>query len=242
MDSSTGQTNTLLVFSKNILVNQLKIAAPTIEKSFDSLCDPDVQELSEFLSETLALLLSGHRAASNRNRELHRICAELLMNAGNSFCAALTLLRTGYVLQPGIVLRSLMESVSTMLHLVQFPKDIVAYKNDALKSPKTISSAKKLLPPFGGLYGFYSENFTHISRLHRSVEPVRAYESRDEGLELNLAFFRMSAWLLYVATELLFGELLEETRYWKFRDDVVTSWAPSAQERDWMSSFFRIPD
>jgi hypothetical protein len=231
----------LLVFSPDMLVNQLRRDGPKIEKSFDALCDRDLRELSKLQSTTSALLFSGAVTASRQDKELDVACSELLFNASSSFCSALALLRMGFVLQPGIIVRSLLESISTVLHLLQRPSDLAAYKDHSLQSPKTVTTAKKALPPFGNLYGYFSDNFAHIGQLHKSVTPIREFHVRNEPLELNLQFLRMSAWLLYVTAELLFNELLDEPRYWKPIEGGY-AWNPSDEERYWMASFLGVLD
>ena len=174
--------------------------------------------------------------ATRRDRKFEVACAELLLNAFNSFGAATQLLRGGYCLQPGIIVRSVLEAVSTVLHLVQQPNDFAAYEKGSLRSTRTIDAAKKALPPFGQLYGYFSENFAHIGHLHRSINKLSEYTERHLALEVNLGFLRMAVWLLYVTVELLFNDLVEHPRYWHsvpkgYRYD------PSENERAWMSSF-----
>lgn len=231
----------LVIFTNDMLVNQLRRDGPKIEASFDKLCDDDIRELSAFLSKTSGLLYSGLKVALRDDLTLKSKCAQLLMNASNSFGAATALLRMGYVLQPGIVIRSMLESVSTVLHLLQRPSDLAAYENGTLQSPKTLAAAKKAIPPFGQLYGYFSDNFAHIGQLHKSITPVSEFKERHSALEVNLTIFRIATWLLYVTTELLFNELLDEPRYWHPAPNGYT-FNPSEDERAWMASYFRIPD
>lgn len=231
----------LVIFTDDMLLNQLRRDGPRIEASFDKLCEQDLRQLSQLLSTTLGLLFSGLRVALRHDQELKAACGQLLLNAANSFGAATALLRMGYVLQPGIVIRSMLEAVATTLHLLQRPGDLAAYESHQLRSPKTLAAAKRALPPFGQLYGYFSDNFTHIGRLHKSVTPVAEFNERHPALDVNLSFLRIIAWLLYVTTELLFNELLDAPRYWH---PVVGGYAydPSAAERVWMASFLGFSD
>jgi len=175
-------------------------------------------------------------AASRREMKLKVACAELLLNAANSFGAATQLLRSGYCLQPGIIIRSMLEAISTTLHLVQAPQDFAAYQRGELPSTRTISAAKKAIPIYGQLYAHFSDNFAHIGQLHRSLNELSEYTERHDALQVNLAFLRLAAWLLYVTVELLFNELVEEPRYWR----PVTNgymYAPSDEEKKWMEGF-----
>jgi coenzyme F420-reducing hydrogenase delta subunit len=233
------QDKQLVIFTTDMLVNQLRRESPRIEASFDRLCDEDLHELSAFLSKSVSLLYSGLRDAQRYDMKLKAACAQLLMNVSNSFTASVALLRMGYVLQPGIIIRSMLEGVSTVLHLLQRPSDLTAYESGTLKSPKTINAAKKALPQFGILYSYFSDNFAHIGHLHKSLAPISEFTERHKALEVNLNFLRIATWLLYVTTELLFNELVERPRYWHPASNGY-SFDPSVEEREWMVSYFRM--
>ncbi|MBU0620928.1 MAG: hypothetical protein KJ795_03675 [Gammaproteobacteria bacterium] len=235
------QEKLLVVFTEDMLLNQLRRDGPKIEASFDRLCEKDLIELSAFLSRTCSLLYTGLKVAMRREDELRIACAQLLLNSSNSFGVAVAVLRMGYVLQPGIVIRSMLEAVSTSLHLLQKPGDLQSYQNHTLQSPKTMAAAKKALPPFGQLYGYFSDNFAHIGQLHKSVTPVREYTERHAALDVNLGFLRIAAWLLYVSAELAFNDLLDQPRYWQPVESGY-KYDPSNAERDWMKSYFNLAD
>jgi hypothetical protein len=230
----------LFVFTDDMLINQLRRDGPRIEASFDRLCADDLTELSALLSRANGLFFSGLSVGLKKQDDLRVACAQLLMNAANSFAAAVAVLRMGYVLQPGIIIRSLLEAVSTALHLMQNPKDLAAYESHALKSPKTIAAAKKALPPFGLLYANFSDNFAHIGHLHKSITPIREYTEKHEALQVNLGSLRIAAWLLYVTAELVFNDLLEQPRYWHPAEQGY-KYDPSENEKVWMKNFFNSP-
>ncbi|WP_159970767.1 hypothetical protein [Pseudomonas sp. 8Z] len=231
----------MVVFTDDILLNQLRRDGPKIEESFDRLCADDLSKLSSLLSKSTGLVYSGLSVATQKEDELRSACAQLLLNAANSFAAATAVLRMGYVLQPGIIIRSLLEAVSTTLHLVQHPNDLTAYQNHTLQSPKTIAAAKKALPPFGQLYGHFSDSFAHIGQLHKSITPIRVFSERHEALEVNLSSLRIAAWLMYVTAELVFNELVTAPRYWHPVDQGY-KYEPSEEEKEWMKIFFQMSD
>ena len=235
------QERQLFVFTTEMLLNQLRRDGPKIEASFDKLCENNLRELSGFFSTTLGLLFAGLRVATRHDQPLRVACAELLMNACHSFGAAVAILRLGYVLQPGIIIRSILEAVSTVLHLLQNPSDLASYRDGTLQSPKTFAAAKRAIPPLGNLYGYFSDNFAHIGHLHKSATILSEFNERHDALEVNLGFLRIAAWLLYVAVELLFHELLEQSRYWRPAPNGYV-YDPSDEEREWMTAFFRMKD
>lgn len=229
----------LYLFTDDMLINQLRREGPRIEASFDALCANDLAELSSLCSKANGLFFSGMAVGTKQEDDLRVACSQLLMNAANSFAAAVAVLRMGYVLQPGIILRSLLEAVSTSLHLLLNPMDLHAYNSHTLQSPKTIAAAKKVLPPFGVLYGNFSDNFAHIGHLHKSITPVREYTERHEALNVNLSMLRIAAWLLYVTAELVFNELVASPRYWHPVEQGY-AYAPSEDEKAWMQGFFQF--
>lgn len=228
----------LFIFTDDMLINQLRRDGPKIEVSFDRLCTEDLTELSALFSRANGLFFSGLSAGLEEKDELRISCAELLMNAANSLAAAVAILRMGYLLQPGIIIRSLLEAVATVLHLMQHPKDLIAYKNNVLKSPKTIAAAKKALPQYGLLYANFSDNFAHIGQLHKSITPVSEYTEKNDALEVNLSSLRIATWLLYVAAELAFNSLLDLPRYWHPVENGY-KYDPSEDEKKWMSRFLK---
>jgi hypothetical protein len=230
-----------IIVSSDILINQLRREGPKIEASFDSVCAQDLRELSDLLSTSLGFIFSGLRISAREGRELEHAAGHLLMNASNTLGAATAVLRMGYVLQPGILVRSFLEAISTVLHLLQVPKDFKAYQEHTLPSPRTIAAAKKVLPPFGLLYGHFSDNFAHIGKLHKTITRVAEFKRGDEALEVNLGFLRLATWLLYVTTELLYHRLFAEPRYWR-RVDEGYMYDPPEKERVWLDGFFRLPE
>ena len=233
---------TIVVGKKNILLNQLKREGPRIEKSFDTLCAADLDELSELTAQVGMLLLSGLKTSQVSGDELRNMAGQLLMNALNSFAAAVQILRSGYRLQPGIIVRNILESVSVVFHLIQKPADLKQLQTGKLNVPKTVNSAKKALPPFGQLYGFFTKQFSHISEFHQALQPLVEYSERDEALICNLRFLRISIWLIYVTAELLYHDIMTKPRYWKHISGGAYAYDPSAEERTWMDDFLHGPD
>lgn len=230
-----------IVVSGDVLINQLRRDAPKIEASFDAACDEEIREISELFSLTVGVLIASLRLASRQNDELRLAAGPLLSNASNSLAAAAAVLRAGYVLQPGILIRSLLETVSTVLHLIQVPGGLGELRSGRLKSTRTLAAAKTALPPIGALYGYFSENFAHIGDLHKGLPRVGEFERGDEALEVNLGFLRIGTWLLYTTTELLYFDLVPQPRYWVSASGGFT-FDPSDDERKWMDSFFRFKE
>jgi len=233
---------TIVVVKKNVLLNQLKRDGPRIDKSFDAICSSDLEEFSELMAQTMVLILSGLKRSRYSGDELRLVAGQLMLNTLNSFCAAVQILRSGYRLQPGVIVRNILESVSVVLHLMQHPSDLEPFRAGKLNVPKTVNTAKKALPPFGQLYGFFTKQFSHISGFHQSLQPLVEYSNRDEALISNLRFLRIAVWHIYVTSELLYHDMVTEPRYWTHISSGIYAYDPSADERQWLDRFLHGPD
>jgi len=205
-----------ITYTDDMLINQIKRDSVKIASSFDKLCDSHLQEISRLASVVLMVIHRGIIKASRENDELRLACLEMLTNAANSYVAAATLLRNGYRLQPGILIRSIFETISTVLHLFISPDELKDFREGRLQSSKTILVAKDVLPPFGVLYGYFSQQFAHVGTLHQSLQPLTSYDKFDDALETNILFLRLTSWLLYVTTELVCYEVVGTPRYWQY--------------------------
>ena len=238
LDQQHGQ---LVVYTDEMLINQLQRDSLKIAASFDELCEEHLRSMSRLCSEVFMLLHQGLIVDLYHN-ELDQACIGMLMNAANSFSAAVTLLRNGYRLPPGILVRNILETISTVLHLFTRPDDLKKFKEGQLKSSKTIAAAKEVLPPFGRLYGFFSQEFAHIGSIQRELQPLVPYDHIDDALRVNLCFLKMTIWLLYVSSELLCLDIVGRPRYWhclgkKQDGQTAYAYAPSTEERRWMARF-----
>jgi hypothetical protein len=219
------------------LINQFKRDGPKIEASFDRLCMPDLEALSELASQAAGILFAGLSKATSNGDALRTQCAELTVNALNAFSAAVQALRSGYLLAPGIVMRNVVETLAVVAHLMTEPKDLPRFQAGRFSSTSALASAKKMIPVFGHWYGFLTEQFSHIGKIHHSIQPVRPYEERSEPLQLNLSMLRVSLWLTYITAELLFLDCTVSPRYWRRVGDGTYVYAPSNEELAWQKMF-----
>jgi hypothetical protein len=227
----------LALVGGKFLINQFKRDGPKIEASFDNCCSADLDALSELLSETAGLLLAGLSKVTAKSDVLRFQCAELMINSLNTFSAAVQTLRSGYFMAPGILARNIVETIAVVVHLMTTPGDLAKFQLGNFSSPKALSAAKKMIPEFGHWYGFLTEQFSHIGKLHHTIQPIKLYDGMSEPLKLNLALLRVSLWLSYITAELLFIDCIAEPRYWRRIGDDQYKYVPSDRERDWQKRF-----
>ena len=227
--------------SNDVLFNQLRRDGPRIASAFDTMCAQDLdvlnQEMCHFVA-TLAAVTTKLPQGSFKH-DLCMTCLVLLANATNTIVAAIELTRHGFRLQPGILLRNVLESVSTVYHIVMNQHDLNKLRDGKLSSTRTIASAKKVFPPFGHFYGLLSNSFTHVGHLHFSVDSatIKEYQVGEEALEFNLNALRFAIWNINVAAELAFFDSLSSHRYFRKVADNAFIFDPSPAERERMDRF-----
>jgi hypothetical protein len=87
------------------------------------------------------------------------------------------------------------------------------------------------------MYGFFSEEFVHIGRLHRRLNPIVPHDERHEALNANIGWLKQAVWLVYVTTELVFFDEVPSPRYWRRVSPGVYAYDPSPKEKRWHSTF-----
>lgn len=231
-----------IAVSNDVLFNQLRRDCPHIADAFDKMCAADLKDLNDEVCRFMAMVASvaTTRAEGEFVRELYGTCLALLTNAVQTLIAAIELTRRGFRLQPGILIRNVLESVSTVCHIVINENDLKTLKDGKLSSTRTIASAKKVFPPFGHMYGLFSEQFAHIGHLHYSTNgenALKPYKEGEEALKLNLSFLRVAIWAINVAAELAFFDSLPSHRYFQRLTNNAFIYNPSAGERRRMELF-----
>ncbi|MDO9317985.1 MAG: hypothetical protein Q7V56_07270 [Gammaproteobacteria bacterium] len=225
----------VLMTTKDMIWKQLNRDNLDIEKTFDSLFKSDIDSLSELYGEISGVVLNAIRAGN----ELQRECGILLLNALSTFMAAVQIFRSGHRLSSLMLIRSIVELLCVVNHLTVKPGDLKLFQKGHLKSTKCVTTAKKVFPPIGELYGQLSDNITHVAELHRSLNPISKYTSRDEAVSTNFGYLRASIWLVYVTAELSFFDLVSHHRYWREFEGKGYSFSPAEEVKSWMDTFLQ---
>jgi hypothetical protein len=238
-DKGSGQ---MFVFTKDMVVNQLQRMGPQIAASFDRAFVADIHAISEQSSFNFALLFSCSKDCLRKNEELGVECAQLLLNASQTITCALEVIRHGFRLQPGILIRNAIETICVAVSLFVEPSLLAEHNGGRLDSTKTISTAKKAIPPLGRLYGFFSQQFAHLGQMHRAMHSWDSFESSDEGATMNLRFIKLAVNLITISSELVFYDWTENHRYWQRINEGGYEFNPSPQERLWQEKFLDVAE
>lgn len=226
------EQKTIHVLTDDMLVKQLQRDAHRIGASFDRLCLDEIRTMSRLFSRLSLGLYAGIRKATNDEDELRTSCFHLLSNALHSFIAAATILRNGFRLQPGVLVRNILETLTAVICIFSSETDWRDFKADRLKPEQKIGAANKVIPIFGRAYGYFSERFAHIRAGYGEPNWLVSYESVDEPLRANLYFLKLSLWLIYVVVELVFFEM-SKPMCWERLDPGVYCYRPTQEGTEW---------
>jgi hypothetical protein len=242
-DALDPQRDVAVAATNDILRKTITRDGPVIGSLFDKFCGAELASIDELFSAAALIVLAGFRRAARDESEIHQTLASLLYNAGSGLTAATQLIRLGHTVSVCVVARNVLEIIATVLHIGARPPELKRFLEGDLESSKTISTAKKVLPPFGGMYGLLSNEFVHLGKLYAEPQLYRPYESRkDEGLDTALLVLKTNVWLFYVTAELTFYDIVKKPRYWRRASAIsagqaVFAYDPSAAEREWMERF-----
>jgi hypothetical protein len=228
--------NERVVFLKDtMVVNQLRREGPKIAASFDNTFDEDIRQISEQFALSFGMLWCQFQHA-NKN-EVRDACIQLLANASQTSVAALELVRHGFRLQPGILIRNAIETICVALSLFAEPSLFEAYEKGKLQSSKMVSRAKEIVPGLGWAYGFFSKEFAHIGQLHQQMTEWDVFEKSDQAADMNLRFIKFAVNLLTISGELICYDSVDSHRYWKRSSPGRYAYDPSKEEREWQECF-----
>ena len=220
--------NRVFIGAEGAILNQLRLDAPKIARTFDALCMDHLKTVDNIASRVLFCVGVALFDTIREADSLEGSCARLLMNSLSTLTAAVDLLRDGFILQPGILIRNILESLTAVICIFTDEKDFAAFKLGRLRPEAKISTASRVLPNFGELYGFFSAEFAHIRDMHSAIHPIVEYSKFSEPLSTNLNFIRLTTWLLYVVTELVFLDRMKPL-YWTNAQPGKYVFAPTSE-------------
>lgn len=232
--------NERFVFTtKDMIQNQLRRDGPKIRRSFDLVAKDDIAACSAVFGLAAGLCFrhlprfddNGYKATVSR----------LLSSAMSTYLASIEVARHGYRRQYGVLARSLIETIATVIAIAIRPTALEQFHAGTLQSTKCVGWAKEVLEPLGMYYGMLSDQFVHIGPAHAAFEPIRLYTPDDEALSFIASSMRGNVWMLFLTAELVFHDEIGNCRYWKPMGEGV-AFDPSPEERQWMASFLITPD
>lgn len=108
-----------------------------------------MKEMSKLYSTCVHKNGDGFIRAVDSKDEFAIQCGKLLMNATKTIQASVELIRIGYILQPAMLLRSIVEVFSLIAYMHVEDDGFEKFKANKVDINKTIKYGKKILPAIG---------------------------------------------------------------------------------------------
>ncbi len=229
------ENKTIHVYTNDMLIKRCKREAPRVARSFDKLCKDEIPVLSLNFSRCAQRIGDGFHRAVDDNDEMAIESGQLLMNALKTIEASYELLRNGYILQPAMLLRSVIEVFCLIAYFNIQEGGFNEFKtNKKFDINKTVWHGKQLIEPLGQFQGMLSNNFVHISELHSAFNIVEEYKEMTDPLKMNLDFLRISIWITYIVSELAFIKHFEEHEFWNRVEEYKYELNPTKDMDKWL--------
>lgn len=114
----------LRVYTNDMLINRYSRDSVNVAKSFDKLCEAQMKKISELYSKSVYYIGDGFVRSADDAYDIGIECGKLLMNGMQTITGSVELLRNGYILQPGMLLRSVVETFSLISYILLEPNSI----------------------------------------------------------------------------------------------------------------------
>lgn len=216
----------------DVLINHFTKIQPELD--FEKHFAGWTQRASHLLAPQYQILHGIIDAPPERNiSDQHYGAASILWKALNTVVSAIELARKGYVTEPLILLRHVLECVCTALDVHRNPGTLQAIYSQKYESTKAIGPAKRIVPVIGPFYGFLSDAMTHVGVMATAPQwvaqhkqgPVRGVlvgggfdETRLWQFEITLHQIELGIDVFSTVVEYIFFESLGDHMYWKKRD------------------------
>ncbi len=228
------------------IFRHFKETIPNIHRVFDVNHFGEQEELAEYVSKIYTILARVlNYSGKNKINDVEFTNATMLWRGTNTIVASFELTRSGYGLEPPVVLRNALETSSTAIDLFRNPKKYKDFKEGKYKSSGSISEAKKILPIIGKFYGMLTEFYSHVNVAFSLPQYYKdetgtivlttggAYVKENEphlNMNLSLISFLLSIYL--ASTEYIFLKFCEKSEFWQKVNINLLKFNPIKEERE----------
>ena len=214
----------------NMVKKRFEEEIPIISTKFDSLYAEDIGNIDVEISRILFLHLRGAESPLHQHE---KDCMLLLANATYSVMACLELMRTGYWLQAGNLLRYALESCAYSFYLSQNPQELKTYWEGDLKRGPVEKFTKERLPDLniGRTYGDLSNFLSHVNPVHRMAPQFLRHDAEQIETVALFPLVRRMIDVIGIVQELTILRFMEEPRFWTRNADKTCTLNPEAKKR-----------
>lgn len=221
--------------SRRMLTNELRYERQRFHKSFDATYKESFLDISEQLSRASGMVASAFTNSELSNVDLR--AAGLTTHALKSIEAAVELIRSGFVVQPNVLVRAALEQLAASFAFLTDSRQSKLLDEGLFKSTAAISIATKTFPLVGRLYGMLSEEFVHASDFHSRPQPNIVATTKSVPLNVALSHVRVCLIFALVVAELFVVESSNLTWFWKAFPNGGWALNPDEKVREWMVAF-----
>ena len=167
------------------------------------------------------------------------ICT-LLLNAMSSLMAALELMRRGFPLQVGILVRNALEVMALAAVINSDGQAYEKYKQDRLDSTSCIGLVKKAWPEVGSVlaktWGDLSGDFAHVGFLYNHWKMVSPVPTNGDLFALGTVLLSIKGALhtLDLLSEVICYRHVHQPRFWKQLEANKYMYDPTPEGKAWM--------
>lgn len=209
---------------KETILEQLSKTSNEISLEIDKLYSIEIEEIAEemaFNYQLLENIINREDQTTISDEDFQ--AALLLWTALNTYLSAVELFRRGYVKEPPMLIRNILEIVcaSYDLHCNPDKLKILRERPNDFDSKKSIKISKKINPIVAKMWGMLSSNYSHVSVMHTvphqkglcigGLFNIRDQKNTICGLlpPLNLTIESLGS-----ITELIFINQIKKPRFW----------------------------
>ncbi len=235
------QNNKKVAFvTKDILINQIYRDSSKISRSFDDIARGTIEKISPVYGDISFIIFRYLNSFEKEDIGVRPTCARLFINSFQSFSASIQVARFGYRRDYGNIARSVVETLSVIVHLIGDDDAIENFHQGDLKSTKSVTYATKKFGVLGPLWGFLSNQFVHIGPSSAHARFTECYNKEDDDIDFIINNMRALTVLYYIVAELVFFEQFDEPRYWERIGDREYRTNPSDEARKWQAEILGI--
>jgi len=223
-----------IICSKESIINHICKTSNEVADHFDKFYLKDI----ELLAEDIAISFNILNQIIDRPKETQVSDADfqsalLIWTAINTSIASIEIFRRGYLKEPPMLSRNILEIVGTAYDIHLHPEKLTLFRAGRYKSTESIGIVKKIHPIIGKTYGVLSEMFAHVNRLHSL--PQGSYNSERKSIWIGGGFsesdkliqtiilsdLTMTLDFINLVMEFIFYDEIKEHRFWtKVKDGV----------------------
>ena len=234
------------VMFESEIFRHFKETIPNIHRVFDVNHFGEQEELAEYVSKIYTILARVvNYPDRNKITDVEFTNATMLWRGTNTIVASFELTRSGYGIEPPVVLRNALETCSTAIDLFRNPKKYRDFKERKYKSSGSISEAKKILPIIGMFYGMFSEFYSHVNVISSLPQYYKdetgttvfttggAYVKENEPhLNINLSLISLLLSIYLASAEYIFFKFCEKSEFWQKVNINLLEFNPIKEERE----------